>query len=290
MTFLRTTGMAAALLMMLLAASTVRAEVIARDNFNYAAGEIGGLGGATDGWTSAWENFGHTEDSQVVAPSTPLTYNAGAGASALGGGNALQITKVSGSLTPVGRGYAVTTGQTPLYMRFLVRLDSDTWDSNDFMTGWLDASIGVSSDSHGDNPNLGLRAGNAGVNDFYARVRSDMAIPNVAFAAQTTYLVVAKFEDTAGDTWYTKASIWVNPVVGDEGSPDATVETDQSLNQFIGSLGWRFGGGLDSNDIFLVDDVAMASTFDAAIGVPEPTTVSVLLAGGGLLMMRHRRQ
>ncbi len=271
-----------------LTCGTAMATLIASDNFDYDTGEIDGKSGGNGSWSTAWDNFDNADDSEIVSPITALTYNAGTGATTLGGGNALKLTKATGSRTPVIRNLTgVSAGQT-FYYRFLVRLDSDTWDDDDFFTGFVDANKLTAADVH-NSPNLGLKAALSGAHDIFARTNTSAshAVSDEEFAAQTTYLLVAKFEDTDADSTYDKASLWVNPSVGDESSPDATDSYASAATGAMDWLGWWYGGSLDSTDILLVDDVAVSTTFDDAIGVPEPS--SLLLAVIGLLLVGWRR-
>lgn len=279
---------AMASLLLVAICTTARSQEIVRDNFDYTTGDIGGMFGGTGSWSTNWFVHGNQQYSEVVAPSTPLSFNG------LGGGNALQLTRVdTNAITPAVRGFTgLSSGQT-FYQRFLIRLDSDTWDGDDFFTGFADNNTGNAGSTHGGSPNMGLRAANPGDDDFFARLDSDDPLTNIPsddFAANTTYLILAKFEDlVAADDRYDQASIWVNPSPGDEFSPDAvTALSDSDSALAIDSLGWRFGTSLDSDDVFLVDDVAITTDFASAVGtqlVPEPGTFAIwgLVAAVALL-------
>lgn len=289
----------AAVFMLTITVPVLHADIVARDNFDYSLGSIDGANDGVGNWTGAWNNFGRDAHSELVSPATPLTYSAGVDAYTLGGGTALQFTRQADSVqTPVLRSFSGLAAGESVYFRYLLRLDSDTWDSTDFFTGWLDSDSGAGElDVRGDGPNLGLRAANAGSNDFFARVSNDTgaeAIPSIAFASQTTYLIVGLYEDSDNDGFYDTASIWINPTSADAGSPHAVSTVGiSSIPDPMACLGWRFGNNLNTNDILLVDDVAVTTTFDSAIGViPEPGTIGLMLIGllccAGTVRRRNR--
>jgi hypothetical protein len=279
---------------LVVATTTARGDIIARDNFDYVAGEVNGMSGGSGAWAGAWTNFNKPANSEVVSPSTPMTYNAGGGAATLGGGAALQLTKSTGIQTPVTRAFSGIAAGESVYFRFLLRLDTDTWDDNDFFTGWMDYIPSTELGTHGGTPSAGLRAVNdATANDFFARVSSDSAghaVPGVAFSSQTTYLIVGFFESTDADTNYERASIWINPTSGEALTPHATGSGESASANLLDWVGWRFGDNLESDDVLLVDDVAITTTFNEAIGIPEPGTAVYLLCAAALKAMMGRRR
>jgi hypothetical protein len=278
---------------LVLAATTARGDIIARDNFDYDAGEVNGMNGGSGAWAGAWTNHNVTAVSEIVSPATPLTYNAGGGAATLGGGTALQLAKSVANQTPVDRGFSGLESGDTVFLRFLLRLDTDTWDDNDFFTGWLDSVPGNALSTRGNTVNTGLRAVNdATANDFFSRVdnAASHAVPEIAFASLTTFLIVARFEDTNSDNFYDLASIWVNPVAGEGAAPHATATGIADYASALGFVGWRFGDNLEAGDVFLVDDVAVTTTFDEAIGIPEPSSAVLLLFGAALRVLTGRRR
>jgi len=269
------------------------ADLVARDNFDYATGEIGGQNGG-EGWVGDWENFDNTDTSEVVTPTTALSYNAGGGYRTLGGGNALQLAKEQNIVTPVIRQFDELPSGETFYMRYLINLTTNTWDGDDFFVGFADYQEQSDNFAHANSPNVGLRAANSGPTDFFARpdTGSTMATSGESFVVQTTYLVVARFEDSSdSDGDYDLTSIWINPTFADAGTPDDTSNLDTNISFPMGAMeyvGWRFGSNLNASDVLLVDDLAITTSFEEAIGVPEPASVAMLAIGGGLLLARRK--
>ncbi len=268
------------------------ATVISEENFDYAVGNTYNLGGGT-GWVGDWNNFAQTELSAIVAPSTALTYS-NTGANTIGGGNALETQRVStnNSNTPMIRqSTGVPTGET-FYLRVLMRMESGTWNDDDFIVAFADDEEGTRSSSHSPGPNLGLRGALSGTEDFMARTStSNYAVSDVSFSAGNTYMLVAKFEDSDADDQYDTASIWVNPAVGDAATPQAVSTVGDSFVSTISYAGFRLGGSLDDGDIFLFDALVLADSWNSALSVIPESNSSPALMGVGivLLALSYRR-
>ncbi len=277
--FMRTTCISAALLGGLLFAQTGSAATVAEDNFDYATGNTNNLNGGT-GWSGGWNNFFNDAQSQIVTPTTALTYT-NAGANPIGGGNALQLVNNPPSAalnTAVVREFSGLDAGETFYIRFLIRMESGSWDSNDFLTSFVDGDEGTQSASHSPGPNAGLRGLNdAGNKDFFSRTgSSNYANSSMDFTSSTTYLVVARYEDANEDGEYDQTSIWVNPQVGDAGTPQGTSTIAQSYVSTASYAGFRFGSNLDSDDVFTIDALAITDDWNSALNVIPESNSSVM--------------
>jgi hypothetical protein len=245
--------------------------VLARDNFDYDPGEIGGLSGGTGEWAEAWNTFSQPGASEIVTPETPLVFDTGA--DVLGGGNALRLTKTGTEQTALIRRFVSTASNETVYVRFLLRLESDTWDDNDFFVGFLDPNFANAGDARGTVPNVGLRAALSGANDIMARPQSNAggeAVAPVAFSAQTTYLLVMKVQRVSGSgSTYNRATLWVNPTFQDEPNPAAVGAAYASSAFSVQYVGFRFGNTLDADDVILIDDLAVSTSWEGVIAPPK---------------------
>lgn len=249
-----------------LAANNLLAQglVLARDNFDYEPGEIGGMNGGTGDWAAAWSTFSQPAASEIVTPDTPLVFDVGG--KILGGGNALRLAMTAGEIVPLIRRFTSTASNETVYVRFLLRLESNTWDDNDFFVCFLDPNLSNATDNRAGKPNVGLRAALPGANDFMARphVNGGEAVAPVAFAAQTTYLLVMKLENVDG-SYYNRVKLWINPSCRDENNPAAVGNNYSSSISRVQYVGFRFGSTLDNDDIFLIDDLAVATAWEGVI-------------------------
>jgi hypothetical protein len=172
------------------------------------------------------------------------------------------------------RNFDTTTAST-VYFRFLLQLSSDTLDAGDFSTGFLDYN----------GPNMGYRDdGSPGA--LFARLSPTAYAESGTLSYNTTYLLIAKLDRSAGGT-YDDISFWVNPGAGDSNSPDATASIATGAANFS-TFGLRVGSLLEAADEVVYDEILVSDTWGAAI--PEPTTVGLLLgAAGALILLRRRR-
>jgi hypothetical protein len=275
-----------------LAPLAASSAVISEDNFDYSAGNTNGLDGGT-GWAGSWNNFYQNELSAIVTPTTALTYS-NTGANTIGGGNAVETHRVDGNTSNtsmIRQSSGVATGET-FYLRVLIRMESGTWDNDDFIVAFADDEEGTRSSSHSPGPNLGLRGALSGTEDFMARTNtSNYATSDVSFVAGVTYMMVAKFEDTNGDDQYDTASIWINPEVGDASTPQAVSSVDSSYVSTISYAGFRLGGSLEEEDIFLFDALAITDSWDSALSViPESGSSSSLMGVGIIILVLSYRR
>jgi hypothetical protein len=267
-----------------LATHSAQAAIIAYDGFEgYTLGDTVGQNGGSGDWTEAWRSYAATEDQQQVL-GTGLSYNSG-GIVIDGGSRSVQIVGPVGGTgfsagTVLQRDFT-STNDTPIFIRFLMRMNSNTLDTGDFAGGFV---------ANTDGPLAGIRNGGEGAGTLFARLTNSTAAANYvesgALSVNTTYLLMMKVERTTGN--YNNLSFWVNPGADDEGDPDATATGGTGLVSSLGTFGLRVGTGQDADDLLVFDEVLVSDTWGGAI--PEPTTVGLLLgAAGALILLRRRR-
>jgi len=120
------------------------AAVIAYDGFEgYSTGSVVGANSGSGDWNQAWKSYSATSNQQQVV-AFGLSYNSG-GISIDGGSRAAEV--IGGTAGTVIQRYYDTTTASTVYFRFLTRLTSDTLDTGDFSTGFIDYN----------GPNMGYR-------------------------------------------------------------------------------------------------------------------------------------
>ncbi len=266
------------------------AATLASDSFDYSTGAISGQEGGT-GWTEGWVTYAGTPTnySRIVDPGTSLSYNSG-GISIDGGNRALSINGNTGTAqTVVQRQFNLVTSDT-VYLRFLMRLDNDVFDGNDFIASYLDIT-GNSSAVH-DTSLTGLTS-TPSDGSFFARLENSP--PRGVISAGTanvdeTYLVIMRLEKGVS-TKYETISLWVNPSSTDENSPDATATDAAGFRDSMDRFGIWTGSSLENSDVIIYDELVIANDWNTAVAIPESSSVPYILAAfcGGLYLIWNRR-
>ena len=252
----------------------------AHEGFSYDPGDLDGQNGGI-GWGGAWLASGGVE--QVVAPIPPLEYVAPDGPSIDGGDRALQFSGNSNQAAT--RVLGQTWSADDVYASMLLRWEAGTPNDNDFLVVRFGGSggpqFGLKIDQGPQNQDFVIRLGEAGQPDDYAG----------QLTPQETYFLVVHLGKGADPTHpddYDQLDIWLNPAFADSGSPVETLiaHSSTAISSFS-FIDFR-AMFLDSDDLVLVDELRLGTTWNDVMNyIPEPATFALL--GGGLLFLARRR-
>ena len=272
--------------------AAVFGEVLVSESFDYDPGSIEDMDGG-DGWGGAWvtsQGFFENElfKLDVVEPANPLVYGFPDGGFVNGGNRALTLINEDPENTIDNEGDALLRDFDDLidadevYFSFLYRYEGDGTDTggfiddNDFVVWWFNGTGG---------PQMGLK-GNFGngtaPDDFVGRVSGAFAPPQQAYAPA---IDISSEAGTLNDTWflvgkmsrsdhsleegdYDQFDLWVNPGIGDEGSPNATgtgAEGDV-LALDLDSLGLRVFNQ-EPGDTMSWDELRIGESWDDVVSI-----------------------
>lgn len=207
------------------------------------------------------------------------------------------VGQIAGPVTFTGNGDNQATGvfsaaQTgDLYIAMTVRLEAGDLGPNNFLALWLD---NVTTGAHTNRPNLGLKSneGSPGGLDWMVRGTGTAGsfAPDQARIGDTTTLWAHLYK--AGSANYNRYDLWVNPNGSWTDVLATTPEARSTLGSGLSSIsGFGFRtANLSGGDRFTVQSMVISNTVPVS-AVPEPGSISLALAGLGLVgaMARRRR-
>ena len=276
---------------------TVRPDVVALDTFaDVAPGtSIGGVDSG-HGFAAPWVGSA-VSPATVVAPGSPLSFIR-PGAAINGGSTAALIEGAGSRANPLNNTAlrreldAPFTGDE-LFFRYIVRIDALDGDDGNFFMMWLDNESGADADTHNDTSAfLGLR----GTDTIFARINSsgEQNIMVDEFAIGDTFTLVGRLSRESGGDGFNRLSFWLDPIVADFDNPAGTVMIGGANGGFssITHLGFRTGQFTSVDDRFLIDALALGTTFESVViaPIPEPTTAIMLITTASVLTGLRRRR
>lgn len=166
-------------------------------------------------------------------------------------------------------------------------------DGGDFFAVWANNKDGLGFGIRGQDSNNP-------VSDVFARPQysalSELAanqVGSVNLSAGSSFSMLVSFYKTGGTTAsvYDGVRVWLNPTAADTASSWDYSFTRSASNSLasITSLGLR-GANLDAGDSVTVSNLALGTTFADVSPVPEASTLSMLLAGLGMVGFIARRR
>ncbi len=189
-----------------------------------------------------------------------------------------------------GTGLLASAQTGDLYIAMTISLDAGTLGSNDFLSLWLD---NVATGDHLNRPNSGLKSnlGSPGQRDWMVRGSGTNGsyAPDQAAIGSTATLWAHLYKGSS--TNYNRFDLWVNPTGSWTDALASTPEASSTLNSGLSSIsGFGFRAANLSGDRFTVQSMVISNTVPVS-AVPEPGTISLALAGLGLVgaMARRRR-
>lgn len=289
-------GLAAAIVCTFAVASTstVNADLLVYEPFDYQAGPLAGQNGGI-GWGSPWQSGAGGD---VVAGS--LSYGGLATS-----GNSLVISGTTGALASTFRDLSQAYGTGTYYVSFIgqrlsphATLDENTIRASSFQ---LHAGTGTSADERLGAGKVTTADPNQTYNwsmfsDGSASFVADTTTPITDLAFIVWEVVVA--DDTDGQGPGASADIarmWVNPALGSPlGAPDVELNQANGNNHdYLFQKVRLFAGAANTQGpyaSFAIDEIRIGTTLDAVTPViPEPASALLaLLALAGLATSRTR--
>ncbi len=107
-------------------------------------------------------------------------------------------------------------------------------------------------------------------------------------AALTPQYIVASLSKKDASINYNTLSLWINPTSLTEGMATHTITRDMGISGGLDTFYFFSGAGNESDETIRVDNIRIGTTY-AAVVIPEPSAVLLMLVAGlGLLAARRR--
>lgn len=289
-----------------LSAGVVHAGIVATASFeDNALGALHGQAGGT-GFQGTWDaqsSAGTASDFTTVVEKN-LTYT-GTNFTVDGGNNAVQYS-VTGTNTEMAAvrqlaaPLSAGTGNTEVvYYRFMMNYAANGGVEGDDRCF---VSLTQERDKNGNPWWNRLRGGSrlSSGDDWYLKTDTQgQSFGGDLSPSTDVHMVVVKlFKSKGANPFFYDFDMFVDPLDKDTESAllNMTAPTDDGFLGGYGAnipteLNWvgLLGRTLDAGDVYYVDDVVIATTWEEAVtGVPEPATMLLVLAGGATVLRRRR--
>lgn len=266
-----------------LSAGVAQGTLIFQETFDSLnLGQVSGQGG--------WQGTGNAENWDVTAGGLD-----GAGSYIPGGTQSVQIGGGDRGDVNLFNTFADQTGT--LYARITFQNPTPFGTSQFFMFGLTSDGSSDSNSLSGVYASNQIRArayenGTTNTNTNLGRNTLGFASDDVFRAALFTFVIKAEKSDPTGN--YDTVTVFVNPDLSFGSSENAglgsVVAVRDTLTDTLSSFYFRTGGSSPANaETFIVDSIAVGTTWDA-IAIPEPGTIVLVgIALGSLLLFRRRK-
>jgi len=225
--------------------------------------------GIPTGWTASQIQPGRVVRRSLVWP--PGSVNAGDGRSLL-------IRGTGERNNPVRRELAEPFAGDELFVRFLIEYDETSIDKpsegdGEFFVLWLDTTGGNDTATHSGNiPNIGVHVDDAGRNVFMVRFSPESsAFANVELVGGRAFMVVARLwkSKPGSDSTFDSLDLWVDPKL-DQRQQSMTRSVSSRGIRSAGWVGFSTGRKTERDDAIFVDQLVVARSWEAALGLPSP--------------------
>lgn len=247
----------------------------------------GSADGGLTGWVAAQNSPGRVVERALVWP--PESVNAG-------DGRALLIRGTGERNNPVRRELNEPFSGDELFVRFLIEYDAASLDTaqdgdGEFFVLWLDETGGGDTATHsGAIPNIGLHVDDAGRNAFMVRFSPESSFADVKLTGGRAFLVVARLGKSkpGADSPFDSLDLWVDPQADQRQQP-MTRSISQRGIRSVKWVGFSTGRKTERDDAILVDQLVLARSWQAALGLPSPGQNEVLSQPEPLVLLTPRK-
>ena len=225
--------------------------------------------GIPSGWTPSSILPGRVVERTLVWP---------AGSVSAGDGRALLIRGTGERNNPVRRELAERFAGDELFVRFLIEYDEKSIDrategDGEFFVLWLDAVGGNDTATHsGTIPNIGVHVDESGRNAFMVRFSPESsAFADVELIGGRAFMVVARLwkSKPGAESAFDTLDLWVDPKLEQRQQPMTRSVTSRGIRS-ANWVGFSTGRKTERDDAIFVDQLVVARTWEAALGLPSP--------------------
>lgn len=256
------------------------ASVLVDIPFNYSGGlpqTVQNIAGTSVSATGVTGNFTNAATVGSLTAGSALSYTVSGGGTIAAGTSGLALTGATN--TSIAYSTAIT-GQT-IYARFLY--------NTSVLTNRMILSLGnsgsVNAPATSGTPRFDLNLAAIAID---VTGNGNNASPTFTFAANTTYLVVARVNWSG--TAYTTMNLWVNPAYngGVAPTPYASATSPVGTATSLTSMDFR---SLTATGTMSIDNFAIGTTWADVVVVPEPATWALLAFSlTSVMILRRSRQ
>lgn len=171
--------------------------------------------------------------------------------------------------------------------------DASTTANNwpDFVGVWFDNSLTAGAALHTDVPNIGILGSNT-AGDAMIRLNSSATsvFTGSVLSAGQSFTILAHLYKAAGSSTYNMLEGWFNPDAS-AGSTPSSFSVSLANNTGIGSISYiGVRSNLGNSDVVSLSNLSVGTTLASVTAVPEASTLSMLLAGLGMMGFIARRR